>query len=301
MAIRRPFSVVLLAACLLASCSGDDASPPDASPPDAARPPTTTPPSAPPVRTAFDDPFAAARSYDVASPEELGTRLTTAEALLRAPATNDADATEQALVQQAAYRQLVRTPAWRETVYRRLPTDIVDVVRANVRAGAELRAITAPRDDLPPWRIVEPPPPDELLAAYKHAERSLGVGWEYLAAIHLTETRMGRIRGTSTAGAKGPMQFLPSTWEAYGEGDINDPDDAIMAAARYLADHGAPGNMDRALFAYNHSEHYVTAVSIYAKLMRADPLRYRAYHAWQVYYRTTTKGDALLYEGWPRM
>ena len=68
---------------------------------------------------------------------------------------------------------------------------------------------------------------------------------------------MGRIRGTSTAGAKGPMQFLPSTWEAYGEGDIEDPDDAIMAAARYLANYGAPADMDRALFAYNHSDHYV--------------------------------------------
>ena len=65
--------------------------------------------------------------------------------------------------------------------------------------------------------------------------------WTYLAAIHLVETRMGRIRGASTAGARGPMQFLPSTWALYGAGgDINDPRDAILAAARLLRHHGAP-------------------------------------------------------------
>ncbi len=34
--------------------------------------------------------------------------------------------------------------------------------------------------------------------------------WYYLAAINLIETRMGRIDGLSTAGAQGPMQFLPA-------------------------------------------------------------------------------------------
>lgn len=261
-------------------------------------PRVTATPTASPVRTPFADPFAAAKSYDASSPEDLARRLSAAERTLR-EADPDDDISEAARVQQAAVRQLVREPAWRETVYKRLEDEVADAVRANVRAGAELRAITSPRDDLPPWQIVAPPPADELLDAYRLAQRSLGVGWEYLAAIHLTETRMGRIRGTSTAGAKGPMQFLPSTWEAYGEGDIEDPDDAIMAAARYLAAYGAPKDMRRALFAYNRSDHYVEAVSIYAKLMRGDPRRYRAYHAWHVYYRTTTRGEALLYEGWP--
>jgi soluble lytic murein transglycosylase-like protein len=201
-------------------------------------------------------------------------------------------------VQQAAYRQLVRTFPWRETVYRELPAELRDDARDNVRAGAELRAITPPRDELPPWRIVRPASVAKLRRAYEHAEQSLGVPWEYLAAIHLCETRMGRIRGTSTAGAKGPMQFLPKTWAAYGEGDIEDPDDAIMAAARYLAANGAPKHMDRALFAYNHSDHYVRGVTLYAEIMQRDESTYRAYHEWQVYYRTVN-GDALLYEGWP--
>ena len=75
-----------------------------------------------------------------------------------------------------------------------------------------------------------------LLDAYRAAEAEFGIPWKYLAAINLVETGIGRIRGTSIAGAQGPMQFMPATWEAYGGGgDINDTHDAIRGAARYLA------------------------------------------------------------------
>ena len=38
------------------------------------------------------------------------------------------------------------------------------------------------------------------------------------------ETAFGTVRSPSTAGARGPMQFLPATWSAYGlGGDIDDP------------------------------------------------------------------------------
>ena len=94
------------------------------------------------------------------------------------------------------------------------------------------------------------------------------------------------------------MQFLPATWAAYGEGgDINDPHDAIMAAARYLKRNGAPGDMANALWNYNHSDRYVRAVTLYAQQMEADPRAYLAYHAWQVYY-IMTRGDVLLEEGY---
>src|ERR1041384_8142233 len=84
--------------------------------------------------------------------------------------------------------------------------------------------MTKPKTDLPPWRILTPPPPEELERYYHQAEEATHVPWAYLAAVHLVETRMGRIRGTSTAGAQGPMQFLPSTWARWGGGgDINDP------------------------------------------------------------------------------
>lgn len=244
----------------------------------------TSTPTAPPTATPVPDPFALAREMDARSPEQLAERLRS---------------TGDGRVLQAAYRQLVPTPEWRPEVLRRLDPDQRRVVEANVEAGERLRLLTAPKEQLPPWRIVAPPPAAELRKAYAEAEKTSGVGWEYLAAIHLVETRMGRIRGTSDAGAKGPMQFLPSTWERWGGGgDIEDPHDAIMAAARYLKASGAPGDMDGALFAYNHSDHYVRAVELYAQQMRSDPGAFTLYHQWDVYYRTT-RGDALLYVGWP--
>ena len=61
------------------------------------------------------------------------------------------------------------------------------------------------------------------------------------------------------------MQILPSTWQTYGDGgNIMDPADAIPAAARILAASGAPGNLQQAIFAYNHSGSYVQLVLSWA-------------------------------------
>lgn len=91
----------------------------------------------------------------------------------------------------------------------------------------------------------------------------------------------------ATAGARGPMQFIPATWSAYGlGGDVRDPRDAILGAANYLHASGSPGNDRRAVFAYNHSGHYVSAVLRYAARIRRDPRAFYAYYAWQVYVRT---------------
>jgi hypothetical protein len=67
------------------------------------------------------------------------------------------------------------------------------------------------------------------------------------------------------------MQFLPATWAIYGHGDIYRPRDAIFAAARLLAGHGAPASIGSALYAYNPSRLYVDAVQRYARQLRADP------------------------------
>ena len=93
------------------------------------------------------------------------------------------------------------------------------------------------------------------------------------------------------------MQFMPATWDAYGEGDIDDPRDAILAAGRYLSASGAPRDMRRALFAYNRSDAYVRAVTAHAEQMRATPALYRGYWHWQVYYRTA-EGDRVLPVGY---
>ena len=81
---------------------------------------------------------------------------------------------------------------------------------------------------------------------------------------------MGRIHGLSTAGAQGPMQFLPSTWAACCTGDIEDAHDAIVGAATYLKMSGAPDDMDKAILAYNHDTRYLDAVKAYAANMAAD-------------------------------
>jgi membrane-bound lytic murein transglycosylase B len=134
------------------------------------------------------------------------------------------------------------------------------------------------------------------MAYYEEAQQAYGVPWQYLAAINLIETNMGRIQGLSSAGAQGPMQFMPATWAFYGHGDVNNPHDAIMAAGRYLKAHGAPANMTHAVYAYNPSMLYVNAVALYAQQMFSDSRTFLAYYNWQVYVPTPT-GDTLLPEG----
>lgn len=161
--------------------------------------------------------------------------------------------------------------------------------------------LTGPQKAMPRWRIVAPPPAHELMAHYREAQRRTGVPWTYLAAIHLVETRMGRIRGTSTAGARGPMQFIPATWEIYGgDGQINDPRDAILAAARLLKANGAPADMSEALWHYNPSDDYVHAVSEYARTMRRSAYAYRGYWHWRVLFRHQ-RGTYVLPVGYPKV
>jgi membrane-bound lytic murein transglycosylase B len=293
---RRAGLGALLATCLaLAGCSGGD---PPAGPAaaDRAASATTTAPATSSTAPA-PAPAPAERSSASAPARDLAARITTAERAIRDPATPGEQLAGLGRGQQEAYRAIAREPKLLPEVLPLVPPALRGTVKANGTAGIELRALSRPRADrpLPHWRIVAPAPAAELLADYQAAGRRAGVPWQYLAAIHLVETRLGRIRGTSSAGAKGPMQFLPPTWRRYGAGgDINATDDAIMAAARFLRAHGAPTHMRAALHAYNRSGRYVRAVTAYAEQLRADERAFLGYYQWQVYF-----GDVLLPEGYP--
>jgi membrane-bound lytic murein transglycosylase B len=220
--------------------------------------------------------------------------LTAAEQAIRDPTRSADQLAAAGHWQQVAYRALGQDPDWLEQVLAAVPEALQPAVRANAFAGARLFAMHAPADadepvevrELPAWRIIAPLPAEELRALYAEAEAATGVHWSYLAAVNLVETRMGRIRGTSVAGAQGPMQFMPATWAQWGEGDIDDPRDAIMAAGRYLQWGGMPADVDGALFRYNRDVRYVDAVRTYAEQMQADERAFRGYYHWQVYYFT---------------
>jgi membrane-bound lytic murein transglycosylase B len=171
-------------------------------------------------------------------------------------------------------------------VISRLPSELARDLRTTVRARRGLGKLTPP---VPRSRFRTGPalPAGVLLDHYREAQRRFGVGWPVLAAVNFVESAFGRLRNESVSGARGPMQFIPSTWEAYGMGgDVRDPHDAILGAANYLHASGAPGNYERALYSYNPSPAYVAAVLGYARQIRRDPRVYFAYHSWQVFVRT---------------
>jgi len=112
---------------------------------------------------------------------------------------------------------------------------------------------------------------NSYLDLYKQAAATCrGLSWTVLAAIGQVESDHGRNAGRSSAGALGPMQFMPATWRIYGvdgdhdgRADIMNPYDAIPAAAKYLCHNnaGAGGKaLYRAIFAYNHADWYVQNV-----------------------------------------
>jgi membrane-bound lytic murein transglycosylase B len=175
------------------------------------------------------------------------------------------------------------------TVLPRLAPALRSRVRDDVLARRELTGIHSVVVQRPRIRVARPRPAAELRAHYRRAWRRFGVGPPLLAAVNLVESQFGRLRNESVSGARGPMQFMPATWSAYGlGGNVRDPRDAILGAANYLHANGAPREEGRALFHYNPSRLYVSAVRRYARQMRRDPNAFYSYYAWQVFVRTKT-------------
>jgi soluble lytic murein transglycosylase-like protein len=227
-------------------------------------------------------------------------QLVTAERAIRDPSVKGQELAYMGHLQQLVYLRLIERGDIRDAVFDGIPKDLRPAADLNIAAGSDMWLYgPAGVRELPEWRIVSAAPMADLLRYYREAEAEFGVPWYYLAAINLVETRMGRIRGDSYAGAQGPMQFMPATWDMYGDGDINDTHDAILAAGRYLSAAGAPKKIERAIWMYNHDNEYVDAVMKYAEVMRSDPSAYRGYYGWQVYF-VTRDGTYLLPEGWSK-
>lgn len=121
------------------------------------------------------------------------------------------------------------------------------------------------------------PPSAEYLSLYQSASTTCpGLPWTVLAAIGQVESGHGRNPSTSSAGAMGPMQFEPATFQAYavdgdhdGVAEIMDPADAIYTAAHYLCANGAGRSssaLSSAILHYNHAEWYVEMVEKLANM-----------------------------------
>ncbi|WP_325050506.1 lytic transglycosylase domain-containing protein [Falsibacillus albus] len=147
--------------------------------------------------------------------------------------------------------------------------------------------------------------PPQYIPIYKAAGKKYGIPWSLLAAHHRVETKFSSVHNmVSSAGAEGPMQFMPCTFvgwsypscgglgkgnipekdktdpavikkyggygvDANGDGKADpwDPEDAIYSAANYLAKNGAAdGHIKKAVFAYNHSQRYVQEVLYFSKM-----------------------------------
>lgn len=153
-----------------------------------------------------------------------------------------------------------------------------------------------------PEQLFNPSVPEEYIPLYQEAGEAYGVPWTLLAAHHRIETKFSTMDPMlSPVGAEGPLQFMPCTFVGWshptcsglGEGDIKESEktdpaviekyggygvdgngdgiadpynlaDALYSAANYLARNGAAnGELERAIFNYNHSEKYVTDVLYY--------------------------------------
>jgi hypothetical protein len=297
--IVRRGALVLAVALLVAACSGDTA--PSGSSPPVPLGPSEGGPSQPPAGPQLPAP-------DQPVPQDPTVLSTVLESttqdlydaidrwLARDPnaTRSPEDVQLLALYQQRITRVLAHDPGLAARVIGRLSPRVAAITRADVEASACLFVHARPVSDASALRTESPESAGTLLGFYQEAQRRFGVEWQVLAAVNAIESRFGRVRSSSYAGAQGPMQFLPSTWDAYGMGgDVHDPHDAILGAANYLAASGAPADDRAALYHYNPVNDYVKAVLLYARQMERDPRTYYAYYNWQVFV-FTKQGEVRL-------
>jgi membrane-bound lytic murein transglycosylase B len=191
-----------------------------------------------------------------------------------------------ALYQQRIYRLLAADRNLSRATLQVLPRDLARVASDFLAAHRELYLLTPPIRSST-IKVARARPAASLLDYYREAQRRFEVPWNVLASVNFVETKFGKLRSASAAGAQGPMQFMPGTWKQYGlGGDVQDAHDAILAAANYLHASGAPKNLRNALYHYNPSSAYVDAVLRYARRIGADRTMFYALYSWQVFVKT---------------
>ena len=143
-------------------------------------------------------------------------------------------------------------------------------VSAAVGSGGRLVSLREPQ--LPVGAPISRGKPSNYIELFQQSAALYcpGLSWTVLAAIGQIESGDGANNGPSSAGALGPMQFMPATWQAWGitafgepgPPNVMDPYDAVPSAARYLCASGAgtPSGLQGAIFAYNHADWYVAEV-----------------------------------------
>jgi hypothetical protein len=195
-----------------------------------------------------------------------------------------------ALYQQRIYRLLMRDSSLATRALALVPRDLQKVSRDLLAAQGELYRLTPPIR-AHAIRVARARPAPELLSYYREAQRRFKIPWNVLAAVNFVETKFGKLRSASAAGAHGPMQFMPATWRRYGlGGNVQNAHDAILGAANYLHASGAPRNLRNALHHYNPSSAYVDAVVRYTRRLGADRTMFYALYNWQVFVKTP-RGD----------
>jgi Transglycosylase SLT domain len=166
------------------------------------------------------------------------------------------------------------------------PADNLTSLVSQVRAVTGTRGrvvslqptVTVKVGKLPVTTAVPSGRPATYLTLYQEsaARYCPGLSWTVLAAIGAVESGNGANVGPSSAGALGPMQFLPSTWATWGIDGFGDtgapnvmnPFDAVPSAAVYLCAAGAAQGgsaLYNAIYAYNHADWYVNEVLAIAK------------------------------------
>lgn len=160
-----------------------------------------------------------------------------------------------------------------------------------------------------PNRIIEMEVPEENIPLYKEAADAYSIPWTLLAAHHRIETRFSTMDPLlSPVGAEGHLQFMPCTFVGWthptcsgkGQGEISEKDktnldviayyggygvdgngdgiadpynltDSLYSAANYLSQNGAAeGDLESAIFQYNHSEEYVADVLHYYNMYEKE-------------------------------